>query len=226
MSDFLHLPLVRDTGLLLLALVLGGAIGMEREQTEHPAGLRTHILVCVGAALIAIIDHGLPRAGGRIVAQVVTGIGFLGAGTILRESSGAMVRGLTTAASIWTVAGIGIAVGSGGIFPALAAIGTVIVFITLRVLDKLENHLNRGRRLQELTFLIATADEPLKRMNDALNSLHQLGIQTGRFHFESVQGGEVVHVTLRLPNPTVRDAVKPTLEANPNVVHVEWGPGN
>ncbi len=107
---------------LVLATVLGGAIGLERGTLNRPAGLRTHILVCVGSTLAMLVSmYGLldmrggvltpSYDGGRIAAQVISGIGFFGAGTILRE--GSSVRGLTTAASLWTVAGIGLAVGSG-----------------------------------------------------------------------------------------------------------------
>src|SRR5690554_77862 len=106
----------------------------------RPAGFRTHILVSVGSSLIMIISayaFGGTAAGydpGRIAAQVVSGIGFLGAGTIMRE--GANVRGLTTAASLWTVAGIGLAVGSGFYFAAIVA--TILVVLTLVLLNKLE----------------------------------------------------------------------------------------
>lgn len=217
--------LIHDTGLILLSMILGGIIGMERGRSDHPAGLRTHIIVCVGAALLTAVDRSIPNAGGRIAAQIVTGIGFLGAGTILREANGSLVRGLTTAATIWTTAGIGIAVGTGGIYAELGAIVTFLVFLTLSQLDKLEQFLNRSRVQQELTFVIATDDNPLQRMGDALNSLHDLGIHTGQFNFQTVQGGQVVHVTLRLPSPAVRAQVKPVLEANPNIIHVEWGPG-
>jgi putative Mg2+ transporter-C (MgtC) family protein len=218
------LPLLQhDTGLLMLAVLLGGVIGIDRERTEHPAGLRTHILVCVGAALITQIDLSVAKVGGHIMGQIITGIGFLGAGTILRDTSGTMVRGLTTAASIWTVAAIGMAVGTGGVFAEMAAVATAIVFLTLSVLDNLEPLINRNRRYQDLTFVIATDKEPLQRMGDALNSLHNLGIRTGKFRIDQVQGGQIVHLTLRMPNSTVRDQVKPTLEANPNIIHVEWG---
>lgn len=210
------------TGLLLLAVLLGGVVGIDRERTEHPAGLRTHILVCVGAALITMVDLSIAKAGGHIMGQIVTGIGFLGAGTILRDNSGTMVRGLTTAASIWTVAAIGIAVGNGGVFAELAGVTTAIVFLTLALMDNLEPFINRNRRYQDLTFVIATDKEPLQRMGDALNILHNLGVRTGKFRIDPVQGGQIVHLTLRLPNSTARDRVKPALETDPNIVHVEW----
>ncbi|MDI9484179.1 MAG: MgtC/SapB family protein [Bacillota bacterium] len=125
---------------LFLALILGGLIGLERESMGRPAGFRTHILVSVGSSLIMIISAYAFGGGsegydpGRIAAQVVSGIGFLGAGTIMRE--GANVRGLTTAASLWTVAGIGLAVGSGFYFAAVVA--TFLVVLTLIALNQLE----------------------------------------------------------------------------------------
>ena len=130
---------------LLVAGVLGGIVGYEREVHEHPAGLRTHILVCMGATLITMISVSFkPPVGdpGRIAAQIVSGIGFLGAGTILRQ--GNIVRGLTTAASLWAVAGIGMAVGVGGVFYWVAAVATGIIFITLSTIRILEPNFGKG----------------------------------------------------------------------------------
>lgn len=126
---------------LVLALLLGGAIGLERESMRRPAGFRTHILVCIGSTLI-MMTSAYPLASnfpgrfdpGRIAAQVVSGIGFIGAGTILRE--GIAVRGLTTAASLWAVAGIGLAIGSGFYFAAILTASLAI--LTLLFLSKLE----------------------------------------------------------------------------------------
>ena len=124
---------------LALAAVLGGAIGFEREYREREAGLRTHLLVCVGSALFTIISaygfHDFLTSGDqvvrtdptRIAAQVVTGIGFLGAGAIIRQ--GLSIRGLTTAATLWVAAAIGMAAGA-GYYPG-AIIGTVITLIAL-----------------------------------------------------------------------------------------------
>jgi len=122
----------------LLRLVAGGGlgalVGLEREITDHRAGMRTHLLVALGACLFTLISayafvrNGQPAADPtRIAAQVVTGIGFLGAGAIIRD--GLTVRGLTTAASLWVVAGIGMACGAGWYWPAVAGTG-----ITLAVL--------------------------------------------------------------------------------------------
>lgn len=119
---------------LLLACILGGVVGWEREKIHKPAGLRTHILVALGAALVTIVSmfaftsfNYANKDPGRIAANIVTGIGFLGAGTIMRE--GTSVKGLTTAASIWVVAAIGMAVATGMYYSSL--ITTFLVFLTL-----------------------------------------------------------------------------------------------
>lgn len=127
---------------LAMALILGGIIGFEREKKQRSAGLRTHILVCLGSALIMLVSiyiYNIYRGEAivdpaRIAAGVVTGIGFLGAGTIIRDTEG--IRGLTSAASIWVSAAIGLAVGCGYFSAAFSA--TLMAFITLSLLKKLE----------------------------------------------------------------------------------------
>lgn len=124
---------------LVLALILGGLIGLERETGGKPAGMRTHALVCLGSALFMIISISSPDFfpgtrtvdPGRIAAGVVTGVGFLGAGTILR--AGGSVRGLTTAASIWAVAAIGLAVGVR--YYMTAAVATALALVILHLPD-------------------------------------------------------------------------------------------
>lgn len=124
---------------IVLAAGLGAAVGLEREVREHEAGLRTHMLVAVGSALFTLVSaYGfseffaqtgpvVPVDPTRIAAQIVTGIGFLGAGAIIRQ--GMNVRGLTTAATLWAVAAIGLASGAGYYFGAVAT--TVVVLIAL-----------------------------------------------------------------------------------------------
>ena len=127
---------------LVLALVLSGLVGLEREAKGRAAGLRTHILVSVGSALIMLtgvhlmtLYRGVVEVDpGRLAAQVVSGIGFLGAGTIIQFRDS--VRGLTTAASVWAAAGIGLAVGSGFYMGAMAA--TALVLAALLLLRSLE----------------------------------------------------------------------------------------
>lgn len=130
---------------IILAGIFGGIIGLERESQNKSAGFRTHILVCIGSALIMLVSeemfflfHGQTNADpARIAAQVVSGIGFLGAGTIMRE--GVNVKGLTTAASLWVVAGVGLAVGIGFYFGA--ALTTGVIFLTLIYLGKVERQM-------------------------------------------------------------------------------------
>jgi len=149
-------------GKLLVAAILGGVVGLERESLNRPAGFRTHILVCMGSALIMMVSidlfkvyHGQTAVDpGRIAAQVVSGIGFLGAGTIMHE--GATVRGLTTAASLWVIAGIGLAVGAGLFLPAAATAG--LVLLTLVFLARLDAGL-LGRH-QFHTLQLTVADRP------------------------------------------------------------------
>ncbi len=137
---------------LIVAAVLGGIVGMERGSGDRPAGFRTHILVCVGSALFMLVsiygfddiapvttnledDIGTRRDTARIAAQVVSGIGFLGAGTILHE--GLTIKGLTTAASLWIVSAIGLAVGSGMyLLSTVATILTLMTLVTFRTWEK------------------------------------------------------------------------------------------
>lgn len=115
---------------LVLASILGGFIGLERESTNRPAGFRTHILVSVGSALIMLVSIDNMKYGGdpsRIAAQVVSGIGFLGAGTIMR--TGTNIEGLTTAASLWVCAGIGLAIGTGFYLGGVVTTGVVLFFL-------------------------------------------------------------------------------------------------
>jgi len=130
-----------------LAILLGGLIGLERELHGHPAGLRTHILVCLGSTLLTLTSITISaQMGGdpaRIAAQIVAGIGFLGAGAILRDR--ASVKGLTTAASIWTTAAIGIAIGAGKSAVSLAVITALAALFTLWALHAADLWLDRRR---------------------------------------------------------------------------------
>lgn len=147
LSDFLHsFDLVPSVGQiclrLLCAMLVGMVIGTEREYTNRPAGMRTHVLVALGACVVSLTGQMLSGEYGtadpaRLAAQVITGVGFLGAGTILRE--GATVKGLTTAASVWTVACLGVASGFG--YYSIALLGMVSIFITLTILEFFQHRL-------------------------------------------------------------------------------------
>ncbi|MEP7307867.1 MAG: MgtC/SapB family protein [Acidobacteriota bacterium] len=131
-------PLLR----LLLATVLGAAIGLEREYRQKPAGLRTNILIAVGSALFTLMSIQLAHGGGtpdRIASQIVTGVGFLGGGAILRSRTS--VHGMTTAATIWVNAAIGMAAGAGEFVMAIAA--TAITLVVLVILPPIEAYFEK-----------------------------------------------------------------------------------
>jgi putative Mg2+ transporter-C (MgtC) family protein len=137
-------------GHLVLAAILGGAIGWERQHAHKPAGLRTNILICMGAALLTDLSARVaesasgPADPGRIAAQIVTGMGFLGAGSIIQSRGN--VTGLTTAATLWVVAAIGMSVGFGANVEAAGATALVLfVLIPLRALDARVEGRNRRK---------------------------------------------------------------------------------
>lgn len=173
-------------GKLLLAAVLGGAIGIERELAGKPAGLRTNILICIGAALFTQLSVDIAKIGfspdghpygdtTRIAAQIVSGIGFLGAGAILH--GGGAIVGLTTAATIWVVAAIGAAVGAGAYVDALGA--TALIMIVLVGLRPVEGALLRKRRRVRATLRVGVGT-PFESFEGIFNELglHVLGRRT------------------------------------------------
>ncbi|MCV4232634.1 MgtC/SapB family protein [Virgibacillus sp. LDC1] len=154
---------------LLFAALLGGLIGWERERRNKQAGLKTHLLVAVGSTLImltsiygfdsALINHPNARFDpARLAAQVVSGIGFLGAGAILRRSNH-IISGLTTAATLWVAAAIGLSVGSGFYWPAI--ITTAIVLVSTLVLNKLESKFLFIKKSGSLKIIIEAGDRPV-----------------------------------------------------------------
>jgi putative Mg2+ transporter-C (MgtC) family protein len=164
---------------LALAVILGGAIGLERELKSKPAGLRTNILICLGAALITHMSIQIGFQDGkwvgdptRIAAQIVSGVGFLGAGTILH--GGATVTGLTSAATIWVVAGIGIAIGGGNYVAATGT--TALVTIVLAWLGRVEHRIKRVRRVTHLTI----RTKPGTPIEGIVSTLAEEGIKVTR----------------------------------------------
>jgi putative Mg2+ transporter-C (MgtC) family protein len=123
---------------VLLAIVLGGAIGFQRGKAEKPAGLRDIILICAGAALFTVVSiHGFSvDEQARVAAGIVAGIGFLGAGAIMRRGESGMVKGMTTAATIWITAGIGMAAGAGMyiIAPVITLLVLVVLLLPRRII--------------------------------------------------------------------------------------------
>jgi putative Mg2+ transporter-C (MgtC) family protein len=160
---------------ILIAAVLAGVIGFEREIREHTAGFRTHILVAVGSAAFTLASSygvsGTTFDPNRISAQVVTGIGFLGAGAIIRY--GVSVRGLTTAASLWTVAAVGLLSAQGFFSAALVTTGVVIVSLTvLRLIEDRIVYARRGREIPVRVNFSSPGYAPLAQLVDRLQQAH------------------------------------------------------
>ncbi len=180
---------------LLIAMLLGGVIGIEREYRSKEAGFRTHFLVALGSALFCIVSqYGFGfdlKDSSRVAAQVVSGIGFLGAGTIIFQRN--VVRGLTTAAGLWVTAAIGLACGS-GMFAA-AAIATVLIIVGLEVLILFIPHI--GRTVVELSFSTSSEDN----IKTVVNELKRVGIRISSYKLRkqiSSQGDKVYRVDLEL----------------------------
>ena len=164
----------------IVALVLGGMIGLERGMKNRPAGLRTYMLVCLGACMIMLTNQYIYQLFGtgdpvRMGAQVVSGIGFLGAGTIMVTRRN-QIRGLTTAAGLWAAAAIGLAVGIG--FYEGAVVGGVSIFLILIVLSPLDHRVHRRTKLLEIYVELKKEASLGQFMQDA----RQLDVE-----FESVQ---------------------------------------
>ncbi len=163
MSDPSYWPQTQDIVRVLAAAVLGGLIGVERQARDKPAGFRTILLICVGACLFTILSERAGQPPGdptRIAAQIVTGIGFLGAGAILRGERG--VTGLTTAATVWVVAAVGMAIGFG--YWGVAVFGTGISLAALLVFHVIDDWINRNRIVLDYCVTMARSDEALERL--------------------------------------------------------------
>ncbi|MCS7157081.1 MAG: MgtC/SapB family protein [Blastocatellia bacterium] len=212
--------LVESLTKLLAAAVLGGLVGLERELSHKPAGLRTNMLICIGAALLMILSLLVANEGGRsgdpgrIAAQVVTGIGFLGAGAIV-HSRGAVV-GLTTGATIFTVAAIGLAIGGGYYLPALLA--TAIVILSLFVLGRIEKRMLASTR-SVYEYHLETSDAPtaLARLTEILRA-H--GVEMEGASFEKTNAGMAIRFVLSVP-PEVNERLLPELLSVPGRLRME-----
>jgi len=150
-AGFPHVEaMIRLSVRLIVAMIFGAVIGIQRERAGKPAGLRTHMMVALGAAVFVIAsgEFGMnPDSISRVIQGLVTGIGFLGAGAILKLYEKRAVEGLTTAAGIWMTAALGVAVGLGRF--GLALVATLLAWMTLSLVRQLEHVLNRGDRKSE-----------------------------------------------------------------------------
>jgi putative Mg2+ transporter-C (MgtC) family protein len=174
-----------------IAVLLAGIIGWEREVHGRPAGVRTHMLVALGAALFTEVGRGLGGDSARVAAQVVTGIGFLGAGTIMRM--GGEIKGLTTAASIWAVAAIAMAVAAGGPFIIVAVAGTILALITLTWVDKLERVFLKDTRNARLIVEVGKRSD----VADLLRTLTETDVHVESVGVQPVDGHFVVSIEMQ-----------------------------
>jgi len=158
---------------LLLAAILGGAIGLEREYKQRPAGLRTNMFICFGAAMFTVLSQqlaGVPSDAARIAAQIIPGIGFIGAGSIIHNRG--LTSGLTTAATIFVVASVGMAAGGGLYVTAMFATGLVLV--ALFVLGHMEETFNVKLLLWSYEVTGSSVDDISREVNRILESHHRL----------------------------------------------------
>jgi putative Mg2+ transporter-C (MgtC) family protein len=153
---------------LVLAVIAGGLVGLNRERQNQPAGFRTHVLICLGATLLMVLSVYIPQTyfdfkngdPGRIAAQVVSGIGFLGAGAIIRL--GNSVKGITTAASIWLTSAIGLCIGAG--LYIISACAVALALFTLVVLEIVERKWFSHPDLKSITFEFASTNIPAQNI--------------------------------------------------------------
>jgi putative Mg2+ transporter-C (MgtC) family protein len=213
---------------IVVAALLGGAVGIERELRDHDAGFRTHMLVAIGSALFTIISaygfHEFLTTGGavvradptRIAAQIVTGIGFLGAGAIIRQ--GFSVRGLTTAATLWVVAAIGMAAGAG--YYGGAVITTAVVLISLWPLRILARMGTRRFAVQGSTLVaqLASGSSP----GPLLDEVERLGARVKSVEIGHEADRRTLLLDLRVPPAVDAPRVIARLGELDNVLEVRW----
>jgi putative Mg2+ transporter-C (MgtC) family protein len=216
---------------ILVAILVGGAVGLERELHGRPAGLRTHILVCLASSLVIftsrVIPDGMADAVGparividpnRLAAGILTGIGFLGAATVIR--AGDMVRGITTGATVWTVAGLGIVIGHGQYVVALAGAGVVIV--VLSGLDVVGHHISPVVYRRMMVSATGAGMEELSARVSALLASHNIRVQdvTGGRGAPGENFELVFHVRCR--NKRQAPGVLEQVAAVAGVARVHW----
>jgi putative Mg2+ transporter-C (MgtC) family protein len=213
---------------LSLAALLGGMIGVERELREREAGLRTHLLVALGSALFTIVGaygfHAFLDSGQsvvradptRIAAQIVTGIGFLGAGAIIRQ--GLSVRGLTTAATLWVVAAVGLAAGAG--YYSAAVITTAVVLIALWPLRILAFRILRRFRADDGRLLVELPSGTLP--GELIDEIERAGARIAGIEVSQEGDRRRLELDLALPRGVEAPRLVALIADVPNVVAVRW----
>jgi putative Mg2+ transporter-C (MgtC) family protein len=203
---------------LVLAAVLGGLIGVERELRDKPAGLRTNILICVGSTLFMSISTTVAQVLGgdptRIAAQIISGIGLLGAGAVLHSHG--FVLGLTTAATIWVVAGIGMALGSG--MYSLAIFVTGMSILTLYFLSFAEDRI-QGRKSYSYSLVVTDLNEALASINSVLK---ECSVSSVSFNFKKKAGHYRVWFNLFVSREQNLKIIQKLSEV-PEITQVETG---
>jgi len=209
-------------GRLCLAALLGGLVGLEREFHHQPAGLRTHMIVSLGACLIMLVSiHMTDVSGGksdpgRIAAQVVAGVGFLGAGAIMR--SGLSVRGLTTAACLWTVAAIGLSVGCG--FWRAALVTTFLTLVATVVFQKFERRFSKGKAIRRFVVHAKDSATLVSKLEEIMLRAG-IGIREVDLQRDLVEKKLQVSITAVCADTTDMDQLSRSFSALPDVEKVE-----
>jgi putative Mg2+ transporter-C (MgtC) family protein len=203
---------------LILAVILGGVIGLERQIRDKPAGLRTNILICVGSTLFMSLSTRVAQLLGgdptRIAAQIISGIGFLGAGAVLHSHG--FVLGLTTAATIWVVAGVGMALGSG--MYLVATFVTAMSLVTLYFLSYVEDRI-QGRMSYSYALVVSDLNQALGSINRVLQ---ESSVSAASFNFKKRAENYRVWFTLVIPRDTNVKIIQRLSEV-PEIIQMETG---
>ncbi|MEG1002990.1 MgtC/SapB family protein [Clostridium sp.] len=216
---------------IALAILIGGAVGYNRQYENRPAGFRTHVLVCLGATVAALIQvelgyyavseilktpelgNVLKIDGGRVICQVISGVGFLGAGTIIRTK--ASVKGLTTAASIWAVACVGIAIGMG--FYTISILSGISIVVALVLLKKFEDRFINKRDVVKYKIVFKDKGDVIKDINDCLEEDEIIIRNIEFFNDDSLDNKECIY-TLVAPQTIGSNELISLLVSNKSVL--------
>lgn len=211
---------------LALACLFGAAVGLERQRKDWAAGMRTHMMVCLGACLIMVVSAfgfsdvlGTPHVEldpSRVAAQVVSGIGFIGAGTIMFLKQ-KVIRGLTTAAGLWTVAAIGLAVGGGMYFAAF--ITTVFAIVILWMIQPLERRLSSKFKIRYVRLTFSNRADTADLLDKILNQ-KTLGVES--LNFEEEGSDYIVDLKFNIINEVDFKKLVVEFQSNPNIKEIAW----
>lgn len=222
-QNMIHSPEFIDAVKLLLALVCGGILGIEREQKKRPAGFRTYMLVCVGATLVMITNHGLYGVFSgidvtRMGAQVISGIGFLGAGTIIVTGKNT-VKGLTTAAGLWATACVGLAIGAGNYYAGIFV--TIVIFLVMRFMQIFDKKLGMNTKIINIYIEfndIINVSTFIRKLRKDKVKINDLEINTSS---KVAEGTTIVLISLQFPQKENHNCIIERFSAMEGVIYVE-----